>query len=103
MGQFMYGSELSLSYQPKMCEKTSWQVWEENSGRVYIRAPTDAEIIKGYYESVYNIGVRDIRKVELGGVTCQACYVCLETYQFELTVNANEMQPLLDEGWVRIG
>ena len=45
-GQFMVGSELSLSYQPKMCEKTVWQVWEENSGRVYIRAPTDEEIIK---------------------------------------------------------
>ena len=46
MGQFMIGSELSFSYQPMMCEKTPWQVWEENSGRVYIRAPTDEEIIK---------------------------------------------------------
>ena len=45
MGQFIIGSELSLSYQPKMCEKTTWQVCEENSGRVYIRAPTDEEKI----------------------------------------------------------
>jgi len=103
MGQFMYGSELSLSYRPKMCEKTTWQVWEENSGRVYIRAPTDAEIITSYYQSVYSINVRDIKKIQLGIVTCQACDVCMETYQFELAVNANEMQPLLDEGWMRIG
>jgi hypothetical protein len=102
MGQFLIGSDLTLSYQPRVCEKTPWQSWEENSGRVYIRAPTDAEIIKGYYESVYNIEVRDIRKVELEGVTCQACDVCRETYRFELTVNANEMQPLLDEGWTRV-
>jgi hypothetical protein len=102
-GQFIIGSELSLSYRPKMCEKTTWQVWEENSGRVYIRAPTDEEIIKGYYESVYSIGVRDVKKVQLGGVACEACYVCFETYQFELTVNAGDMGPLLDEGWVRMG
>jgi hypothetical protein len=103
VGQFMVGSEQSLSYQPKMCEKTPWQVWEENSGRVYIRAPTDEEIIKHYYASVYNIDVRDVKKIQLGKVTCQACDVCPETYRFELTVNASEIQPLRDEGWTRIG
>ena len=102
MGQFIIGSDISLSYQPRMCERTTWQAWEENSGRVYIRAPTDEEIIKGYYESVYSIMVRDVKKVQLGGVTCEACNVCLETYRFELTVNANEMRVLLDEGWVRM-
>jgi len=101
MGQFMVGSEQSLSYQPKMCEKTPWQVWEENSGRVYIRAPTDEEIIKHYYASVYSTDVRDVKKIQLGTVSCQACDVCPETYRFGLTVNASEMQPLLDEGWTR--
>ena len=103
IGQFLIGSELTLSYQPRMCEKTPWQVWEENSGRVYIRAPTDEEIIRNYYQSVYTIDVRDVKKVQLGGVACQACDVCSETYRFELTVNANEMQVLLSEGWMRIG
>ena len=103
MGQFLIGSEQSLSYQPKMCEKTTWQVWEENSGRVYIRAPTDEEIIRSYYLTVYSIDVRDVKKIQLGTVSCQACDVCLETYRFGLTVNASEMQPLLDEGWTRIG
>ena len=103
MGQFMVGSELSLSYQPKMCEKTPWQVWEENSGRVYIRAPTDEEIIKHYYASVYSTDVRNVKKIQLGTVSCQACDVCPETYRFGLTVNSSEMQPLLDEGWIRTG
>jgi len=101
MGQFIIGSELSLSYRPKMCEKTPWQVWEENSGRVYIRAPTEEEIIKHYYASVYSTDVRDVKWIHLGKVTCQACDVCPETYRFGLTVNASEMQPLLDEGWTR--
>jgi len=101
MGQFMYGSGLSLSYQPKMCEKTVWWVWEENSGRVYIRAPTDEEIIKHYYSSVYSINVWDVKKIEHGNVTCHACYACPWFYKFGLTVNASEMQPLLDEGWTR--
>jgi hypothetical protein len=103
IGQFLIGSELILSYQPKMCEKTPWQVWEENSGRVYIRAPTDEEIIKHYYQAVYNIDVRDVKKIELGGVACQACYVCSETYHFELTVNVSERQVLISEGWMRMG
>jgi len=103
MGQFMAGSEQSLSYLPKMCEKTPWQVWEENSGRVYIRAPTDEEIIQHYYASVYTINVGNVEKIQLGTMTCQACDVCPETYRFGLTVNAGEMQPLLNEGWTRTG
>jgi hypothetical protein len=102
MGQFIVGSELSFSYQPKMCEKTPWQIWEENSGRVYIRAPTDEEIIKHYYASVYSIDVRDVKKIQLGTITCQACDVCPETYRFGLTVNASERNPLIDEGWIQV-
>jgi len=34
-------------------------------------------------------------------VTCEACDICLETYLFELKVNAGDMHPLLDEGWTR--
>ena len=101
MGQFMAGSELSLSYRPKMCERTAWQVWEENSGRVYIRMPTDEEIIRHYYAAVYETEVRDVKKVQLDQEACQACNICLETYRFSLTVNASGMQPLLDEGWTR--
>jgi hypothetical protein len=52
---------------------------------------------------VYTIDVRDVKKVQLGGVACKACDVCLETYRFGLTVNANEMQTLLNEGWMRMG
>jgi hypothetical protein len=103
MGQFIIGSELSFSYRPKKCEKTTWQIWEENSGRVYIRMPTDEEIIKNYYASVYSIDVREVKKIQLDQITCEACDVCLETYRFELTVNASDMHVLVDEGWTRMG
>jgi hypothetical protein len=103
MDQFMIGSELGFSFQPMMCEKTPWQVWEENSGRVYIRAPTDEEIIKSYYITVYSTEVRDVKKVQSGTMTCQACDICPETYKFELNVDANERYPLVDEGWIRVG
>ena len=103
MGRFIIGSEQSLSYRPKQCEKTPWQTWEENSGRVYIRAPTDEEIIRSYYISVYGTEVRDVKKVQLDQATCQACDVCPETYRFVLTVNAGDMAPLIDEGWERTG
>ena len=64
--------------------------------------PTDEEIIKNYYASVYSIEVWDVKKIQLDQMTCEACYVCLETYMFELSLNASDMQPLLDEGWARI-
>jgi opacity protein-like surface antigen len=100
-GQFISGSELSLSYQPKQCERTVWQVWEANSGRVYIRMPTEEEIIRHYYAAVYETDVRDVKKIQSDMMTCQACDVCPDSYRLGLTVNASEMQPLLDEGWTR--
>jgi hypothetical protein len=101
VGQYLIGSEVSLWYQPMQCEKTPWQVWEENSGRVYIRAPTDEKIITHYYQAVYGIEVRDVQKIELDIITCQVCSVCPETYRFALTVDAERMYILLDEGWMR--
>jgi len=102
-GQFLIGSVLSLTYQPMQCETTAWQTWEANSGRVYIRAPTDAEIIRNYYLSVYGIDVTNVTKIESGLMTCEACSVCPASYHFGLVVNATAMQPLLDEGWKRDG
>jgi hypothetical protein len=103
MGQFLIGSVLSLSYQPMQCEKTPWDTWEENSGRRYIRAPTEEEIIRHYYSAVYGIDVMNVTKVDSGLMTCEACGVCPLSYHFGLTVNASVMQPLVDEGWVRSG
>jgi hypothetical protein len=65
--------------------------------------PTNEEIITHYYASMYGINVTEVKTVPLGGMGCEACNVCLETYRFGLTVNASEMQPLLDEGWMRVG
>jgi len=101
MGQFLIGSELALSYQPVKCEKTVWQTWEANSGRVYIRAPTYEEIIRHYYNSVYGIDVMNVTKVDSGLMSCDACSVCPLSYHFGVTVNASEVQTLLDEGWTR--
>jgi hypothetical protein len=103
MGQFLIGSTVSLTYQPMQCEQTAWDTWEANSGRRYIRAPTEEEIIRHYYSAVYGIEVSNVTFVNSGLMTCQACSVCPLTHHFGVTVNASEMQPLLDEGWVRRG
>lgn len=103
MGQFLVGSAISLSYQPMQCDRTVWQTWEANSGRRYIRAPTDEEIIRHYYSAVHGIDVMNVTKVDSGLVSCDACSVCPQTYHFTLAVNASAMQVLLDEGWTRSG
>jgi hypothetical protein len=102
VGQFVPGSRIPLAYRPKMCEQTPWQSWEKNSGRVYIRAPTDEEIIKSYYTAVDSTNVTGVKKVQIDEISCQACNVCVQPYRYELLANASEMQPLLDEGWTRI-
>ena len=103
VGQFLVGSDISLLYQPMMCDRTVWQTWEANSGRVYIRAPTDEEIITNYYSYQYCIDVKNVTKVNSSLISCDACTVCPQTYHFTLKVNASEMQPLIDEGWTRTG
>ena len=100
-GQFLIGSAIALTYQPMQCEQTPWQVWEANSGRVYIRAPTDEEIIRHYYRAVYGIDVAIVTRVSSGMMACQACSICPWFYRFEVTVNASKMQPMIDEGWKR--
>lgn len=95
------GPELALSFQPVQCVKPPWQIWEENSGRMYIRAPTEAEIITHYYAAIYNVTVRNVTMVESGGVACTACGVCPETYRFRLTVHDQEARLLFAEGWTR--
>jgi hypothetical protein len=101
MGQFLIGSTVSLTYQPMQCDKTAWDTWEANSGRVYIRAPTEEEIVRHYYSAVYGIEVTDVTRVDSGMMTCQACSVCPLTHHYGVVVNASAMQPLLDEGWKR--
>jgi hypothetical protein len=98
MGQFPIGSTLSLSYQPMQCEKTVWQTWEANPGRVYIRAPTDEEIIRNYYRSTHGIDVMNVTRIDSGMMSCEACSGCPLSYHFGVTVNASEMQALVDEG-----
>jgi len=97
----MQASDVFLTYQPVQCVKPPWQVWEENSGRVYIRAPAEEEIITHYYAAVHDIRVRNVSKILSGTMTCEACGVCPTDYRYRLTVNASAMQPLLDDGWIR--
>ena len=56
-----------------------------------------------YYSSMYGIDVMNVTRVDAGLMSCEACSVCPQTYHFGLTVNASEMQPLIDEGWTRGG
>lgn len=92
-------SSLFLTYQPRKCEKTPWMAWEEASGRRYIRAPAEEEIIAHYYAAVYNVTVSDVEKAYLHMASCEACDVCRETFWFQLTVAKDEASPLLDDGW----
>lgn len=88
-----------LTYHPRKCEKTPWMAWEEASGRRYIRAPGEAEIIAHYYAAEHGVTVSDVAKAYLHMASCEACDVCRESYWFQLTVGKDGVHPLVDDGW----
>lgn len=90
---------LFLTYQPVKCAKTPWMAWEEASGRRYIRAPSEEEIIAHYYAAEHNVTVHGVAKAYLHMASCEACNVCRESYWFELTARKDEAAPLIAGGW----
>ena len=87
-----------MIYQPMQCDKTPWVVWSELGDVKFIKAPTDEELIQAYYSS-QAIEISGVTKVELGVITCTACYTCPTSYNFTLKTNADNVDRLKETGW----
>lgn len=99
-GRFMPCSEMGLLFRTPECEKTHGR-YKKKFRKGVIRMPTDKEIVTHTYAAMFETRVRDVKKGELGVVTCQACTVCPEINRFGLSVISSGMQPLLDAEWTR--
>ena len=87
-----------LSYSPIQCKQNTWEIWEANSGRVYIRAPTEKEILSSYYSQVYDVQILNYSTKEIGGMMCDAC-TCSRGDTISVQIYAKDAQKMLSLGW----
>lgn len=62
-----------IEFFPIKCNLNPWEIWHESLGRVYVRAPTEEEIIKEYFEVEYNIKIEEILIKANSLESCDEC------------------------------
>ncbi|MBI4052988.1 MAG: protease complex subunit PrcB family protein [Candidatus Diapherotrites archaeon] len=95
-----------LTYAPIQCGENPWEKWHADLNRVYIRAPTEEEILKEYYSIVHGIPVVSYKNIPAppGTIVCMACQ-CPRGDKIEIWVdNSTEtgrknVEKLVELGW----
>ncbi|TAL51912.1 MAG: hypothetical protein EPN86_05750 [Nanoarchaeota archaeon] len=90
--------EVQMSFDLMQCSKTPWQEWLDNSDIRFIRAPTEEQVLKMYFENK-NINVTGYSKVQENVITCQACGVCWSGTRYFVTVSENDEDQMTRLGW----
>jgi hypothetical protein len=67
------GENVWLSIIPKQCGTNAWDAWHKDLNRVYIRAPTEKEIMSEWLQTIYGVKLLDYKNVKIYDVVCQAC------------------------------
>jgi len=91
---------VTLSYQPMQCEKNPWDVWYETSPILFIKEPTQEELIVIYYGSAHQVDVFDVQRLESDVAVCEACGVCPVGYSFTASTLEENAGVLEADGWV---
>lgn len=89
---------LQLSYSPIQCGQNPWEIWESNSGRQYVRAPTEEEVLKNYYSSVHGIEILNYSSVQVHEVVCAAC-TCSRPDVLGIKIYEKDKEKMLSLGW----
>ncbi|MBS3068978.1 hypothetical protein J4441_01285 [Candidatus Micrarchaeota archaeon] len=87
-----------LSYEPIQCGGNPWQIWEAESGRQYIRAPTEEEILTAYYLQVYGVEILQYQSRYTHGIVCLACS-CPRGDTISIEVYEKSKAKMLSLGW----
>lgn len=101
--QSVASSTVSLVLQPKQCTTEPWQTWYKEGHIQFIKAPTDEQLIKAYYSSVYKIDIISAQKTNTGNMVCQTCNICAKGYVFTIEANAGDVSKLTSLGWMNVG
>lgn len=88
---------ISLTYQGLQCEDEPWDVWYSEGNIKFIKAPTEQELIIAYYSSK-NIEIKNIEEFS-AGIVCQACSVCPDSNYYVATINQDNKDILIADGW----
>ncbi len=70
-------STIWFTIKPVQCQTNAWETWHERLGRVYIRAPTEQEILTEWLKEVHAIDALEFRAFEPAAddltIVCRAC------------------------------
>jgi hypothetical protein len=93
-------SEEWLSYKPIQCGQNPWEKWHKDLNRTYIRAPTEQEIVKEYYRTVYEIEILEFKNIPApsGTNVCKAC-TCQRGDTIFVLVDEKNIAKMLELGW----
>ncbi|NMC59371.1 MAG: hypothetical protein GYA51_08325 [Candidatus Methanofastidiosa archaeon] len=91
-----------MKYQPMQCVQTEWEIWYAEGNIQFIKAPTDSEFIIAYYNSVHNIELTEVKKVESGNAVCEACGVCATSYYYTAKVKPSNLTKMTELKWTKI-
>jgi hypothetical protein len=96
-----------MQVSPIQCGGNTWEVWHRDLNRVYIRAPTEREILTEWLSATQGITVRDFaqKPAEPGTVVCEACS-CGRGDRIAVLVSAQDAQKLTAMSsirWTQIG
>ncbi|MBI5554051.1 MAG: hypothetical protein HY917_04920 [Candidatus Diapherotrites archaeon] len=89
-------------FEPVACGNNSWEQWHADLNRVYVRAPTEEEILKEYFQTVQGIGILDFSQVESDRLVCRSCD-CPRGDYLTVRVNAKDSSRMQELGWKPVG
>lgn len=92
-----------LTYAPTQCQTNPWEIWHADLNRVYIRAPTEKEILTEYYRTVHNIEILEFQQkpADPDQVVCRACN-CPRGDTVAVSVNDNDSPKMVELEWTLI-
>ncbi|MDO8624857.1 MAG: hypothetical protein Q7R47_02145, partial [Candidatus Diapherotrites archaeon] len=89
---------------PVQCGTNAWEIWHRDLNRVYIRAPTEQEILTEWLSTTQQITVLDFAQKPAadGTVVCEACS-CGRGDTLAVKVSATDATKLSSLGWTKLG
>ncbi|MFH1188965.1 MAG: hypothetical protein V1652_03945 [bacterium] len=93
---------VSLFFQPMQCEETPWATWYKKNLVLFVKAPTEIELITTFYATQYSIQIENVTKLSSDTMVCQACSTCPTSYYFMVQTDTRNIGKLFTLGWKQI-
>ncbi len=88
-----------MQFTPMQCVSTPWNEWFEETSQSMFSQLSSVDILRLYYTQELGINIRDIQRVYLDTIVCEACFVCAKEYIYVASVSSLVVSQLERLGW----